>query len=246
MKSKLTFIFNMSPLSAFMTLISFVLFIGIYFLATVKSIEPYYFEGLLFAVPFVCFGIITFFTVTEKLKMVASSVITYILVFVFGITMPFVFIFVAFHSATTFTTNIGQYERVLKLTDYPENPLINHFPNEIPDDAEDIVYRYNPAFLQGCEKFTLKFKTDVEATSNYTEEFSRKSKWIGKVSDSETKKNGVHLASFSTDYKDLPEDFTIYLINSDPYEPNNWNHGNFSLVAISKQRNEIIFLAEDW
>lgn len=31
-----------------------------------------------------------------------------------------------------------------------------------------------------------------------------------------------------------------------PYKPGDWNHGELSLVAISEQRNEIIFLAEDW
>lgn len=47
-------------------------------------------------------------------------------------------------------------------------------------------------------------------------------------------------------YNDLPEDFIIYIIDSKPYHPSDWKHGELSLVAISKQRNEIIFLAEDW
>lgn len=47
-------------------------------------------------------------------------------------------------------------------------------------------------------------------------------------------------------YDELPEDFTIYLIEGKPYKQNNWNHGKISLIAISTQRNEIIFHAEDW
>ena len=83
--SKISLIFKKAMFPAVMTAISFVLFLGVYFFVTVKSIEPYYFEGLMFVVPFVCFGICTFFTVTEKLKIVASSVITSILMFVLGI-----------------------------------------------------------------------------------------------------------------------------------------------------------------
>ena len=45
---------------------------------------------------------------------------------------------------------------------------------------------------------------------------------------------------------DMPEHFTIYLIDSKPYHLNDWNHDELSLTGISKQRNEIIFLAEDW
>ena len=41
-------------------------FIGAVQFVTVTSIESYYSKGLLLAVPFICFGIITF--LTEKLK----------------------------------------------------------------------------------------------------------------------------------------------------------------------------------
>jgi len=45
-------------------------------------------------------------------------------------------------------------------------------------------------------------------------------------------------------YKELPEDFTIYLIDSKPYDTDNWNHGILRLVTISEAKNEIIFIAE--
>lgn len=34
--------------------------------------------------------------------------------------------------------------------------------------------------------------------------------------------------------------------DSEAEGPVKWNHGMLSLVAISKERNEIIFVAEDW
>ncbi|NLY66998.1 MAG: hypothetical protein GX069_05510, partial [Tissierellia bacterium] len=45
-------------------------------------------------------------------------------------------------------------------------------------------------------------------------------------------------------YKELPEDFTIFLIDSKPYDTDNWNHGILRLVTISEAKNEIIFIAE--
>lgn len=232
---------------AIMTIISFVLFIGIYLFVTMRSVEPYYFWGLVFAVPFVCFGIITLFTVTGKLKTVASSVITGILILVMGFAMLGAFFYISFDAATTVTTDIGKYERVLKVTGYPNNPLTKYFPGKIPGNARKIIFRYNPAFLQGSENFDLKFETDTDSINNYTSKFSKEAKWTGKSSDSEAEKNGVFSGIFEIfGYTDLPEDFTIYLIDSKPYHPNDWNHGELSLAAISKQRSEIIFLAEDW
>lgn len=246
-KSKISLIFKRAPFPAIMTIVSFVLFIVVYWFATSTSIDPYYFEGLIFAVPFVCFGITTFFTVTEKLKIVASSVITSILIFILSFAMLVAFVFMSFDAATTVTTNIGKYERVLKLTNYPNNPLTKYFPDKIPRNTKNIVFSYNPAFLQGGENFDLKFETDSDSIKKYIDEFSQKAKWMGKSSDSEVGKNGIYSSTFySFGYTNLPEDFTIYLIDSKPYHPNDWNHGTLSLVAISKQRNEIIYLAEDW
>lgn len=245
--SKTSLILKKAPFPAIMTIISFILFIMVYLLLTVKSIEPYYYEGLIFAVPSICFGITTFFTVTGKLKINASSIITGFLIFILAIAMFFIFIFISVDAATTVTTDIGKYQRVLKLKEYPNNPLIKYFPDKIPSNAKKIVFRYNPSFLQGGENFDLKFETDSNSIKNYIDEFSQKAMWVGKLDDNEAEINGVFSGIFNTfGYTDLPEDFTIYLIDSKPYHPNNWNHGMLSLIAISKQRNEIIFLAEDW
>ncbi|MFS8501032.1 MAG: hypothetical protein FWJ59_04415, partial [Caldicoprobacter sp.] len=134
------------------------------------------------------------------------------------------------------------------VTGYPNNPLTQHFPNKIPDNAENIVFSYSPAFLQGGQFWGLRFETDSNSIENYIDQLSKRAKWIGKSGDSQAEANGISWGKFSDlGYIDLlPEDFTIYIIYSKPYKPNDWNHGELSLVAISEQRNEIIFLAEDW
>ncbi|MDR3593178.1 MAG: hypothetical protein P4L60_00075 [Clostridium sp.] len=58
--SKISYIFKKAPFPAIMTIISFVLFVGVYWLMTATAIDPHYFKGLIFAIPFVCFGITTF------------------------------------------------------------------------------------------------------------------------------------------------------------------------------------------
>ncbi|AEE97157.1 hypothetical protein [Mahella australiensis] len=236
-----------APFPAIMSIISLAWFIVAYLLVTVRSIEPYYLEGLIFAIPFVLFAVTTFFTVKGKLKIGVSSIITGILIFVLGFVQLSAFAYISFDAVTTATTDTDKYQRILKLTDYPNNPLTEEFPNKIPGNAKNVTFIYNPAFLQGSEIFGLKFQTDPDSIQNYINEFSEIARWIGDPEDSEAEKNGIISGPFDVlEYENLPENFTIYLIDSKPYQLNDWNHGELSLVAISKQRNEIIFLAEDW
>lgn len=133
------------------------------------------------------------------------------------------------------------------MSDYLNNLLIEHFPEKIPENAENIVFRYNPGFLQAGTWLGLKFKTDSNLVEDYTKVLSKKAKWIGKADDSQAEEHRVFPETFENlGYTNLPEDFTIYVIYSEPGYPSNWNHGKLSLVAISKQRNEIIFLSNDW
>lgn len=232
---------------AIMTIISFLLFIGVYLYVTITAIEPYYLVGLVFAIPFICFGVVTYFTGIGQLKAVNSIIITIFLIIVLSIAMFIAFIFISIDAATTETTDIAKYERVMKHRGYPENLLISHFPEKIPDNARNIVFRYNPAFGMGGENFNLKFETDSESINNYIHHFSQVAKWIGKADASEAEENGILSGIFSgIGYEELPEDFTIYLIDSRSDGPVKWNHGMLSLVAISKEKNEIIFIAENW
>lgn len=245
--SKSSLSFKKALFPAIMTTISFVLFIVVYLLVTMRSINPYYLEGLIFGLPFILFGLITFFTARGQLKNVTSILITVILIIVMGIGSFLTFIFISIDAATTETRDIGKYERVLKLKNYPKNFLIENFPNEIPNNGENISFGYNPAFLQGGEILGLRFQTDSNSIDNYTNEFSKKAKWIGKSGDVEVQENGIFLNSFEfLGYEYLPKDFKIYVIYSKAYKPGDWNHGEFSLVAINKQKDEIIFLMEDW
>jgi hypothetical protein len=245
--SKMVFLLKKAPFPTIMTIVSFMLFIMVYVLLTVAFIEPNYYLGLIFAVPFICFGIIAVLTAIEEMNNINSIVITVLLTVVLGFAAFVAFVTIFISAATTETTDINRYHKVLKLNGYPNNQLIQYFPNKIPSSDENIKFSYNPAFLQGGEVFALRFETDSDAIKSYSDLFSPKAKWIGIPSDSLAKTNGIFLGEFNrVGYTKLPDDFTIYLFGSKPYKPNDWNHGELSLVAISEQRKEIIFLADKW
>lgn len=159
----------------------------------------------------------------------------------------FILVYFAFIEVTTVTTDISKYERVLKLSGYPNNQLIQCFPDRIPVNAKNTLFRYNPAFMQGGENFDLKFETNSASIDTYNDDFSKRAKWTGKFSDCKTENNGIMLGSFGMiGYTSLPDDFVIYIFDSKPYKPSDWNHGYISVAAVSKERNEIIFHSEHW
>lgn len=237
---KKIFNFKKAIFPAIMTIVSFISFVGVYWILTYKSITPYYFKGLLFTFPFVFFGIITFLTAQGKLKMIASSVITGISIIALGVGFFFILMFLSFDIATTETKDIGKYERVLRLTD---DSLTQHFPNQIPKDAENVYFKHQPGFMQGGEILELSFQTDSETIQNYKDEFSEKAEWIGQNNEEPIQEYEFLTWAGS---KRIPEDFTVYIFSSKPYKANDWNHGEFSLAGINEKNNEIIFLMENW
>ena len=239
--------FKKARFPAIMTILSLVGFLVVYWAMTMEAVEPQYLTGLLFAVPFVCLGSVTLLTAKGKLRSSVSVALAASLTVILLPAMLFAFAWMSMDAATTTTTDVGKYERVLGLREYPDNALIAHFPAKIPDNAKNVVFHYYPAFMQDGEVFALKFETDDDSVNTYRNEFSKKAKWTGKASDIEAQENGVAFGSFSEiGYDELPDDFIVYLIDSKPYHTGDWNHGIMSLAAVSGQRREVLFYADDW
>ncbi len=247
-KTSLVLDLKKAPFSAIMTIISLVFFVVIYALLTLTVVEPHYFRALIFAVPFVLYGTITLLTVKNIIKENASILSTGILIIPLAIAMLFALLYISFDCGMTSTTDVGRYERALRLSKFPDK-LSEIFPNKIPENAKNISFNYNKAFGQGGHEMVLKFETDPDSVKRYIVEFSNKAKWIGKVNESEAGKYGVNdnqFRLFEYTNSGLPKDYVVYVIFSEPYKLGDWNHGKVSLVAINEQNNQVIFLAEEW
>jgi hypothetical protein len=229
------------------TLISFALFVAVYVFLVTKSVNPRYFGNLVFAVPFVAFGLIAFSTRAGRIKPEGSAVLTLVLMIILGIVMLCLFCFRVLQESTTVTTDVTRYERVLRITGYPQNPLTKYYPASIPDSADNVMFSFMPAIGQGGQNTDLKFSADRYSIESYDTAFSQLAQWEGKAGSPEAEQNGIFLGTLAVfGYPELPSDFTVYVLEANPYQPGNWNHGSLSLVAISPKRLEIIFHAESW
>ncbi len=227
---KMRFIVKQAKLSAILTMASLGFFILIYLFVTLTAVKPYYLEGLIFAVPFVVFGIITYFTVKGKLKLKTSNLTSIILTCVLGIFMTYSFIAMSIEAAGTGTTDVAKYQRVLRING--SDRLTEHLPNKIPENAKNIKFEYTPSFF-GSKSYKLKFETDTESIDSYIKDFSYKAIKSGSL-DELYNNNEIPINTFTNlGYNELPEDFTVYKLESK----------GVSFVTISKQRNEIIFVS---
>ncbi len=235
--------FRQAPVPAIFTLLSALFFLFFFYLVTAYAVEPYYFEGLGFLLPFICYGILHKVTARKLIKKTTSNAISFVMALILSIPMVFLFLILAVHSATTEYNNPKFYERILKVNGYPQNYKIEHFPSTIPEDAKNILFHYNPAFLQGGEIFSLRFKAGSTDLAAYEKEFLKSCITL----DSAASDNNFFENMFSyIGYDILPEDFTIYVFNSTPNKQGDWNLGRVSLSAISTLRREIIFYSHNW
>lgn len=247
-ENKIISVFKQAPLPASLTILSFALFLAAYWIVTQMFIQPYYWAGLLFSLPFFCFAGLTLLTVRRELKAM-SVLLSVLLLIAFGISMGGTLLFISIDAATNEITDIAAYERVLKRSHYRNQLLERCFPSKIPENAANVKFLHRPAMGQGGKDTALQFETDASSLKSYEEIFSKKAVWSGRDSDAAAAEHGVYagaLHPFDRPDTDAAKRYDVYVMFSKPYLPGNWNHGEYSLVAVSEQENKLLFLASDW
>jgi len=239
--------FNKVAFPLIMAVLAFICFVFVYWMSTVRSINPRYFVTLLFAIPSLIFCILTIFA-WKGSSVSVINVLTAILVPVLAFSGFMGLMFMSFDEQT-FTTDIAKYERVFRLRSNKLNKvIIEDFPKKIPETAGDVHFYYDySAWLDFSETFVLRFTESSEIIDEYVAKFSGKCQshqgadsWNGDRSSGDNA--GGRYVGYETLYTGgikvggLPSDFTVYVI----YETQ--SQRNF--VSISTEKNQIIFFAQ--
>jgi hypothetical protein len=219
---------------AIMIVCSFVAFIALYLLVTVRFITPLYFHGLIFLIPTVTFLIITILSKKNILKHSTSKITICVLTIVYTLmTIPILFIF-SLQEATTFVTDISRYERVLSFNQRD----MSHFPDKIPENSKNQKLFYCPPFLQGGEIIYLKYEYADDA-SVYKQKYEQSAEWGGDYSDFDNENLWVFDGPFKfAECESQKKDFSLYIIKSNL---ENWTHTRIYGVAINEKASIILF-----
>jgi hypothetical protein len=159
--------------------------------------------------------------------------------------------------ATTPVRDIARYEETLK--DYGEyfgEELVAHFPSHIPDNATRVTFYYLPSFLQGGSLLRLRCRLPSSQIDAVLHEYVPNAKQIqtstGSILESSTRLDPIPvsrtwiLSEEDSEMAHEPEGFLLLILGGEPYQPEDWNHGETYGVAVSTERQEVIYWSEFW
>lgn len=167
-----------------------------------------------------------------------GGVIYYWLVTVFGV--------VALSLALAEVTNVKRYDEIVERW---ADDMVYHFPRPIPADAQDVLFSFQPGFVGS--HIQLRYSTTSDTIAALYEHFSEQATVSfngGNYNDHVNAEGGIATTSFYTsdsDYRTFPSDYEV--MSFDPGLIERKGGGYYSLphgVAISRQRNEIVYWAE--
>lgn len=164
----------------------------------------------------------------------------------------FALFFADMFAVTQPSSDPAAYGYALRELNYPRNEMIAFFPEEIPNDAQDIDFWHNYPFLQGGERLSLAFTAGEEYIDAEIERLSQDALWIGTHTQAGGLNNGVSFQSFEAMNEEgytLSDACTIYLLCSRPYKDSGdhiWNHGETAVAVINDEENRILYQMNDW
>lgn len=235
-------LFLKSKYSFILTILCFM--ISIPFLCAGIGI-PWYLRLLIIFIgvlPFLLFLLITILRYKLDHKQYIKD-ITFILNVLLTLALPFYLFFAIFITAgltaTNPVTNPKYYSHYVS-DDY----LLEVFPKEIPEDATNIKFEYNPGFLQGASIIELYYQ--ASSLKDLESALKEKAIWIGTLNEY-TENNGLLDQNiFNSLTTSNINDFIIYLIDGECDNSGYCNHGIFLLGAINQKTNEVIYSYHNW
>ncbi len=153
-----------------------------------------------------------------------------------------------------FENDIDEYEHVL--SEWKQTGLINHFPQKIPEHSNIVKFSSFPGFLQGGGWVQLRLELHSnEIEQAYAGAMKRSRQYHdggGLYTMVNRQKDGLASSNFhtsGTNDREFPKDYRVFIFEAKPYKTGSafdWNHGKSMGIAVSKNRNEVVYWAENW
>lgn len=143
-------------------------------------------------------------------------------------------------------TDTHDYQHLLTLYGYPHRSDMAHFPSEIPAGANDVILEDIPGFVQGASHFSLMYKTDSNEINGIYARYGSGANSVLKnnVTSYDLGVTGILHEEIERDA--VISDFDFFILDSQPSQPGDWNHGYTYGIAVSRQRLEVIYWSEAW
>jgi hypothetical protein len=139
------------------------------------------------------------------------------------------------------------------ITQWTPTGLVAHFPHSPPATASNVKLSAFPGFLQGGAWFQVRFTLPASEVAKIYDDATKIAKDFydgGGVFESVNfKRDGLPGTDFHTSDNqhqiNFDKDYRIFVFDAQRSGGNTWEGGKCYGVVISKQRNEVIYYAED-
>ena len=217
------------------------------------TINTHIIVSFILIIPIILIALMYFLTKNKKIKVRKGKIISIILIILFLIVNFYTLIIVMVKEGTSHEDNPLRYKHICNIAGYEK--IRFQFPKEIPQDLiqnNKVKFYYRPQFLQGGFCFELLLEMDNDRIDEYMKKYKDQIKEIietkGITSNVLYDKYGIHIPVIF-EYKEGEEFFVnseIYLFDSKPYKPNNWNHGYAYYMAKNEKLNKLLLVTEVW
>ncbi len=217
------------------------------------TINTHIISSFVLFIPIILIILMYLLTKKEKIRVKKGKIISIILIILFLILNFYTLIFVMVKEGTSHEENPIKYKHICNIAGYEK--IRFQFPKEIPQDLiknNKVKFYYRPQFLQGGFCFELLLEMENKEIDDYIEKYKEQVKEIIEVDEANSNdlydKYGIDLPVIF-EYEEGKEYFDnskIYLFDSKPYKPNNWNHGYVYYMAKNERLKKLLLVTEVW
>lgn len=247
---ELRLFFKRTTLPALAALIFLYLFLKSYLTLTLYAINPTYFFSLLLAVPFLFFTGLAIYVNVKDVWVTGSIKATVIFAVIFAISYNLGYTYFLNEATNKIINDPSKYSRAVRLSSLYSDRRLDVFPEEIPDNAEDIAFTYIPLYRYGKESVTVYYKTDAETVREFKESFGSRCLWRGTCAEAQTFDVQMKYEHYKyTPYESahavpLSDDFDLYIFASQHLETDAF--GMLTYAAINEESCEVILSSAFW
>ena len=145
-----------------------------------------------------------------------------------------------------YISDVNRYSEVMK--SIGPATVIEHFPENIPSEASNVKFAYQPRIMQGAMFLELLMSLPEDQVNEIWETYSDFEKY--QFSEEKTLEDIPEPILFllHNENHEVNQDFSIFLISAEPAgsEEFIWNHGTMYGVGIHRTTLEVIYWLEYW
>lgn len=143
-------------------------------------------------------------------------------------------------------SDVGRYKEIMDA--FKHHPLVAHFPEFIPANANQVQFAYQPRIMQGAMFVELLMTLPATDIQDIANECDKSTKYMVDTNEFSEDLPEPILYLLRDKNHEINDEFTLCIIDMQPAGSGDmpWNHGHSSGIGVNKTDLQVIYWAEYW